>query len=84
MKAYEKTVNLLDTLKLKGIIKRLDEEINNAEVGKVSYLGFLNTLLEAEIEDRRERRLKRNMTAAHFPVEKTPVSYTHLTLPTKA
>ena len=71
MKAYEKTVNLLDTLKLKGIIKRLDEEINNAEVGKVSYLGFLNTLLEAEIEDRREHRLRRNMTAAHFPVEKT-------------
>jgi len=47
MKAYEKTVNLLDTLKLKGIIKRIDEEINNAEVGKVSYLGFLNILLEA-------------------------------------
>jgi len=71
MKAYEKTVNLLDTLKLKGISERIDEEINNAEVGKVSYLGFLNTLLEAEIEDRRERRLRRNMTAAHFPVEKT-------------
>jgi len=71
MKTYEHTVHLLNSLKLKGILSRVDEEINDAEARKVSYLSFLNSLLEAEIRDRAERRLKRNMTAAHFPIEKT-------------
>lgn len=71
MKAYEHTLKLLNNLKLKGIMKKIDEEINDAETQKVSYLGFLNALLHAEIADRTERRLKRNMTAAHFPIEKT-------------
>ncbi|KKM54004.1 hypothetical protein LCGC14_1553870 [marine sediment metagenome] len=71
MKAYEKTMHLLSSLKLRGILSRLDEEINEAETMKVSYISFLNTLLQAEITDRRERRLRRNMAAAHFPVEKT-------------
>ena len=71
MKAYEKTMHLLNSLKLRGILSKLDEEINEAETRKVSYISFLNTLLQAEITDRTERRLKRNMAAAHFPVEKT-------------
>lgn len=71
MKAYENTMNLLGSLKLRGIISRLDEEINDAESKKASYLTFLSSLLQAEITDRTERRLRRNMTAAHFPVEKT-------------
>jgi DNA replication protein DnaC len=71
MKAYEKTMHLLNSLKLRGILSRLDEEINEAETRKVSYISFLHTLLQVEITDRRERRLRRNMTAAHFPVEKT-------------
>jgi DNA replication protein DnaC len=71
MKAYENTMHLLNSLKLRGILSKLDEEINEAETRKVSYISFLDTLLQAEITDRRERRLRRNMTAAHFPVEKT-------------
>ena len=71
MKAYERTMHLLNSLKLRGILSKLDEEINEAETRKVSYISFLDTLLQAEITDRRERRLRRNMTAAHFPVEKT-------------
>jgi len=71
MKAYEQTLQLLSCLKLKGIVNRLDEEINDAESKKASYLTFLQSLLRAEITDRTERRLRRNMTAAHFPVEKT-------------
>jgi len=70
MKMYEKTVDLLSSLKLRGILSGLDEEINEAETQRVSYLSFLNSLLRVEIGDRRERRLRRNMTAAHFPVEK--------------
>ena len=70
MKMYEQTVDLLSSLKLRGILRGLDEEINEAEGQRVSYLSFLNSLLKEEIADRRERRLRRNMTAAHFPVEK--------------
>jgi len=71
MKTYEHTVNLLGGLKLRGIVSRLDEEINDAESKKTSYLTFLQSLLQAEIADRTQRRLRRNMTAAHFPVQKT-------------
>jgi DNA replication protein DnaC len=71
MKAYEHTVNLLSNLQLRGIVSRLDEEINDAEAKKASYLTFLQSLLQAEIADRTQRRLRRNMTAAHFPVHKT-------------
>jgi hypothetical protein len=42
MKAYEQTLSLLDGLQLRGIRKRIDEEINEAETQKTSYLGFLN------------------------------------------
>lgn len=71
MKALEETLRLSSTLKLKGLPVYLDELINDAEKDKHSYIRFLNSILNAEIKDRRERRLKRNMSAAHFPVEKT-------------
>ena len=70
MKKFEKTLNILTTLKLKGIQQNLDEEINNAEEMKVSYLNFLTALLQTEIHYRKERRLKKNMVGAHFPAEK--------------
>lgn len=71
MKAYEQVLTLLETLQLRGIRKRIDEELNEAETQKVSYLGFLNVLLRVEVSDRTERRLLRNMAAAHFPILKT-------------
>jgi DNA replication protein DnaC len=71
MKAYEQTLTLLETLQLRGISKRIDEELNEAESQKVSYLGFLNALLRVELAERTERRLRRNMAAAHFPILKT-------------
>ncbi len=70
MKQYQQIVVKLDGLKLKGISKQLDAEIDEAENRKVSYLGFLGTLLDVEVAYRAERRLKRNLAAAHFPVEK--------------
>jgi DNA replication protein DnaC len=70
MKAYEQTINLLDTLRLKGIINKIDEIINDAETQKVSYITFLYNLFNAEITDRARRRFEKNMSAAHFPVEK--------------
>ena len=70
MKAYSTTIELLETLKLKGVKAHLDELVTDAERQKTSYLSFLNTLFETEITDRRQRRLRRNLSAAHFPTEK--------------
>ena len=71
MKMYETSIRLLKTLKLNGMVSKLDELINEAEHKKSSYLNFLHELTRTELEDRRLRRLKRNLSAAHFPVEKT-------------
>jgi DNA replication protein DnaC len=70
MKAYEQTLSYLKTLSLQGIVQGLDELINDAESRKSSYLAFLNAIFSAEIDFRIKRRVERNMTGAHFPVEK--------------
>ncbi len=41
MKKYQQIVNLLENLKLKGMIPNLDSEITEAEEKKISYLSFL-------------------------------------------
>ena len=71
MKKYQKTVSLLESLQLKGVLRALEGEITEAENRKASYLSFLTGLLEAEIGFRTERKLKRNLAGAHFPVEKS-------------
>ena len=70
MKSYQNVLSMLAALKLKGIESKLDELISEAETQKQSFLGFLNQLLLSEIEDRAERRYRRNIAAAHFPVIK--------------
>lgn len=70
MKAYMETMNLLKTLKLKGITNNLDELISEAEAQKFSYIGLINALLRVEVQERAERKLSRNMAGAHFPIEK--------------
>tara|TARA_B100000315_G_scaffold259428_1_gene315455 strand:- start:106 stop:855 length:750 start_codon:yes stop_codon:yes gene_type:complete len=70
MKAYEATIGALKTLNLRGVTDELDALITDAERQKSSYISFLNALLESEIIDRRLRRLRRNLSAAHFPLEK--------------
>lgn len=70
MKSFEQTISLAGSLQLKGLLKYLDEIVQDAERQKHSYVTFLNNLLNAEINDRKQRRLKRNLAAAHFPVEK--------------
>lgn len=71
MKSYQQVMNMLVGLKLKGIQIRLDELITDAETQKLSFLSFLNQLLLCEINDRAERRYRRNIAAAHFPVLKS-------------
>lgn len=70
MKSYRQTAELLESLKLKGIAAHLDELITDAERQKHSYLSFVNALFQTEISDRTARRLRRNFSAAHFPIEK--------------
>jgi len=75
MKTYEKVINQLTTLKLKGMIQKLDEAVNEAERGKFSYISFINSLLNAELDHRIEKKFQRNMTGAHFPVLKDLESF---------
>jgi DNA replication protein DnaC len=70
MKSFELTLSYASALQLKGLKLHLDEIIEDAQRQKHSYITFLNNLLNAEIEDRKQRKLKRNLSAAHFPIEK--------------
>lgn len=40
-KAYEQSLSLAETLKLKGVLRSLDEIVNDAESRKVSYISFI-------------------------------------------
>jgi DNA replication protein DnaC len=70
MKTYEQVINQLTALKLKGVIQKIDEAINEAESRQMSYISFLNSLLDSELNYRVEKRYQRNMAGAHFPVAK--------------
>ncbi|GAI51970.1 unnamed protein product, partial [marine sediment metagenome] len=59
MKAYQETLSFLNTLNLKGIATSLDEMVHDAEIRKVSYITFLNTLFASEVSYRVKRRVKR-------------------------
>ena len=69
------TIEVLAALKLKAAGDQLHALLDDAQTQTRSYLEFLARLLAAEISDRAERRLKRNLTAAHFPLEKTIESF---------
>ncbi len=69
------TIEVLAGLKLKGASKELHALLDDAQENTHSYLEFLDRLLAAEISDRAERRLRRNLSAAHFPLEKTIESF---------
>ncbi len=70
MSSFTDTKALLESLKLNGAAKKLDGLLEAAQNDQLSFSAFLHRTLEAELIDRGERRLKRNLTAAHLPVEK--------------
>jgi len=70
MKAYQETLSFLSTLNLRGIATSLDEIVHDAEIRRLSYITFLNTLFTTEISYRVKRRVERNMVGAHFPIIK--------------
>jgi len=75
MKKLSSTAGLLNTLKLPGAANCLEDEIEKAKCNSTSYMDFLNSLLQGEIAYRKEKKMKRNLAGAHFPVEKTLRSF---------
>jgi DNA replication protein DnaC len=61
---------LLRTLKLQGVQNHLDELITEAETQKQSYVSFLKEVMNYELAQRHDRRCRRSVSGAHFPVEK--------------
>lgn len=53
MKTYEQTVQLLETLKLKGVSAHLDELITDAEREKHSYISFLFSCRSIQLQSAR-------------------------------
>jgi DNA replication protein DnaC len=70
MSAYNQTIRLLTELKLNGMINCLDKTMNDAETEKHSYSIMLKRLLEEEVNYRNDKKLKRNLSGAHFPIIK--------------
>jgi len=72
MNNYEHCTGILESLKLKGMKDALDQI---AGKDGLSHLDFLKELLDSEIDHRTQRRLKRNMVGAHFPIVKELESF---------
>ncbi len=69
--AHERVLVRLEELKLKRVADLLDPICEQASKDSLSYLDFLDRLLEAEAGTRRERRLLAKTRLAHFPFHKT-------------
>jgi DNA replication protein DnaC len=70
MNTVADTVRALESLRLRGAAFKLDELVERAQREKITYLSFIETIVDAEIGDRNDRRLTRNLAGAHFPVAK--------------
>jgi DNA replication protein DnaC len=68
--AYERVIAHLDRLKLKRVAELLDPVCEQATKDSLSYVDFLERLLEAEDSARAERRLLAKTRLAHFPFHK--------------
>src|SRR5260370_24160436 len=69
--AYQRVQAHLERLKLKRVADLLDPIAEEATKESLSYLDFLDRLLEAEAASRAERRLLAKTRLAHFPFHKT-------------
>lgn len=69
--AYERVLGHLERLKLKRVSELLDPISEQATKDSLSYVDFLERLLEAEASSRAERRLLAKTRLAHFPFHKT-------------
>ena len=69
--AYARVQSHLDRLKLKRVAELIDPIAEQASKDKLSYLDFLDRLLEAESAARAQRRMVAKTRLAHFPFVKT-------------
>jgi len=70
MSAVNDIARKLDSLRLRGAAASVESLLERAQGEEMTYQAFLDSLVETEIRDRTERRLKRNLAMAHFPVRK--------------
>jgi DNA replication protein DnaC len=70
MSAAAEATRKLESLRLRGAAAGLETLLERAQGEGMTYQAFLDSLVETEIRDRTERRLKRNLAMAHFPVLK--------------
>jgi DNA replication protein DnaC len=68
--AYQRVQTYLERLKLRRISNLLDPVCEQATKDSVSYIEFLDRLLEAEAASRAERRMIAKTRLAHFPFHK--------------
>ena len=69
--AYQRVSTHLERLKLKRVAELLDPIAEQSTKESLSYIEFLDRLLEAESSSRAERRLLAKTRLAHFPFHKT-------------
>ncbi|KGG79807.1 ATPase AAA [Caloranaerobacter azorensis H53214] len=65
----------LRNLKLSGVIKTLEIRNEQAIKEKLSYIEFLELLIDDEISNRKENSYKKRTQKAHFPAFKTLEEY---------
>ena len=70
MNGVAEAARKLESLRLKGAAANLEPILARAQSGSLTYQAFLDELVDSEIRDRSERRLRRNLAMAHFPVKK--------------
>jgi DNA replication protein DnaC len=62
---------LLKALKLSGFVAHLDEVSAQAQRDGWTFTAFLHELVSLELEDRRRRKIERNLRASGLPSDKT-------------
>lgn len=70
MSVASESVRTLQSLHLRGAAANLETLLDRAQGEEMTFQTFLDALVSAEVSDRSERKLKRNLAMAHFPVVK--------------
>ena len=76
-------INCLSELNLTTARKQYTELAQQAEVESLSYQDFLLSVLEAECQSRRTRRIERRLRESRLPIEKSFETFEQKRLPQK-
>jgi DNA replication protein DnaC len=58
------TINKLQSLRLSGMVKAIQQQINDPEIGSLSFDDRLGLIVDTEVTERENRRLNSRLTAA--------------------